>query len=97
MPKPTGTLLETIDSYVDKQLALCLSTATERDKLSCQVTGSQWCGFSTDVPPSVECRADAHPEEGTTSASSATAPTAVPDTGAIAAGPTLTNDVLGSS
>ncbi|RYP83829.1 hypothetical protein DL770_005299 [Monosporascus sp. CRB-9-2] len=155
MPKPTGTLLEAIDSYVDKQLAPCLSTATGPDQLSCEVTGSQWCGFSTDAPPSVsaayssygsavaswwsakssavssvtsecpitwerydpieqswlditiaqaECIADAHPGDGTasassatgpTSTSSATGPTAVPATGETAAGPTPTNDVLG--
>ncbi|RYP31942.1 hypothetical protein DL767_005483 [Monosporascus sp. MG133] len=146
MPKPTGTLLEAIDSYVDKQLAPCWSTATGPDKLRCEVTGSLWCGFSTDAPPSVsaayssygsavaswwsakssavssvtsecpitwerydpieqewlnitiaqaECYADPHPGEDTTSASSATGPTAVPDTGATAAGPTPTNDALG--
>ncbi|RYO77449.1 hypothetical protein DL764_010219 [Monosporascus ibericus] len=43
-----------------------------------------------------ECYADAHAGKGTTSSvSSVTGPTAVPGTGATAAGPTPTNDVLG--
>ncbi|RYO95888.1 hypothetical protein DL764_007575 [Monosporascus ibericus] len=50
MPKTTGTLLDAIDAYVDKQLEPCWSTATGRDKLSCAVTGSLWCGFSMDAP-----------------------------------------------
>ncbi|RYO76349.1 hypothetical protein DL766_009950 [Monosporascus sp. MC13-8B] len=129
MPKPTGTLLDAIDAYVDKQLEPCWSTAIGRDKLSCEVTGSLWCGFSTDAPPSAsaayssvasecpitweryepieqswlnitiahaECYADAHRGKGTTSsASSATGLTAVPGTGATAAEPTPTNNVLG--
>ncbi|RYP53138.1 hypothetical protein DL768_001812 [Monosporascus sp. mg162] len=149
MPKPTGTLLDAIDAYVIKQLAPCWATATGPDQLSCEVTGSQWCGFSTDAPPSAtaayssygsaaaswwsakssaissvasecpitwerydpieqswlditiaqaECYAEAHPGGGSSSsAPSATGPTAVPGTGATAteATPTVPNGALG--
>lgn len=55
VPRPTGTLSEAFESYVDGLRKPCSSTATGSDEYySCEALDtSQWCDFSTKAPSSV--------------------------------------------
>lgn len=54
VPKPTGSLLEALESYGDELISPCVATATGLDMLSCSVTEtSQWCGFTSAAPSAV--------------------------------------------
>ncbi|KAH6688888.1 hypothetical protein F5X68DRAFT_230553 [Plectosphaerella plurivora] len=54
VPKPTGNVLNGINSYGAKLAAPCLATATGLDVFSCwRIDPKSWCGFTTAVEPSV--------------------------------------------
>ena len=54
VPKPTGDVLNGINSYGDVVAQPCRETATGIDFFSCTVTDPQsWCAFTTAAPASV--------------------------------------------
>ncbi|KAF2132618.1 hypothetical protein P153DRAFT_393589 [Dothidotthia symphoricarpi CBS 119687] len=61
VPRPSAVLLSALESYGDKLIKPCLSTATGLNKLSCSVSETtQWCGFTTDATPPMKTRYSAY-------------------------------------
>ncbi|KAH6694960.1 hypothetical protein DL95DRAFT_477388 [Leptodontidium sp. 2 PMI_412] len=52
VPKPTGSLLDALDSYGDKLIESCTSTGIDR-VMGCFPAKEEWCKFTTAAPASV--------------------------------------------
>lgn len=53
VPKPTGSLLDALDSYGDKLIESCTLTGIDRINGGCFPAKEDWCKFTTAAPASV--------------------------------------------